>query len=104
MITIGDLSPIIYTRAVKCREQDFCQCLNLTSMLLCRKGEEVTHCYNWDNERNDYSLIHYFFIQKLDPPRLCAIDLPSGSLDGGFTEPDDRYLPHEKGAIQVITV
>ena len=72
--------------------------------LLCRKGEEISHCYNWDNERNDYSLINYFFIQNLSPPRLCALDLPNGSLDGGFTEPDDRYLPHEKGAIQVLQV
>ena len=61
----------------------------------------MTHCYNWDNERNDYALINYFFFQTLDPPRLCALDLPDGNLDGGFTEPDDRYLPHEKGAIQV---
>lgn len=70
-------------------------------MVGCRKGEEVTHCYNWDNERNDYAMINYFFYQELDPPRLCAIDLPNGSLDGGFVEVDDHYLPHEKGAIQV---
>ncbi|CAL8468706.1 g8246 [Coccomyxa elongata] len=67
-----------------------------------KKGEEISHCYNWDNERNDYSLINYFFIQTLIPPRLCALDLPNGSLDGGFVEPDDRYLPHEKGAIQEL--
>lgn len=70
-------------------------------MLGCRKGEEVTHTYNWDNERNDYSLINYFFIQKPQQPRLCAVDLPKGHLDGGFGEHDDHYLPHEKNAIMV---
>ena len=31
-------------------------------------GEEVTHTYNMDNERNDYALINYFFLQRLEPP------------------------------------
>jgi hypothetical protein len=69
-----------------------------------RKGEEVSHTYNWGNERNDYSLINYFFIQKPQPPRMCALDLPNGSLEGGFGEHDDHYLPHEKGAIQVASL
>ena len=49
----------------------------------------------------DYSLINYFFLQTPDPPTLCALDLPNGSLDGNFEQADDHYLPHEKGALQV---
>ena len=28
-----------------------------------RAGEEVTHTYSRENERNDYSLVNYFFTQ-----------------------------------------
>ena len=68
---------------------------------LCRAGEEVTHTYNMDNERNDYALINYFFLQRLDQPRLCAIDLPDGHLDASFAEFDDHYLPRDKAGILV---
>ena len=67
----------------------------------CRKGEEITHTYNMDNERNDYAALNYFFIQRLDPPRLCSIDLPEGHLDASFPEFDDHYLPRDKAAILV---
>ena len=67
----------------------------------CRAGEEITHTYNMDNERNDYALLNYFFLQRLDPPRLCSIDLPEGHLDASFPEFDDHYLPRDKAAILV---
>ena len=67
----------------------------------CRKGEEITHTYNMDNERNDYAALNYFFLQRLDPPRLCSIDLPEGHLDASFPEFDDHYLPRDKAAILV---
>lgn len=54
-----------------------------------------------DNERNDYALINYFFLQRLEPPRLCAIDLPEGHLDQSFPEYDDHYLPRDKAGILV---
>ena len=54
-----------------------------------------------DNERNDYAALNYFFIQRLDPPRLCSIDLPEGHLDASFPEFDDHYLPRDKAAILV---
>lgn len=35
-----------------------------------RAGEEVTHTYSRENERNDYSLVNYFFTQvEPRPPR-----------------------------------
>ena len=61
----------------------------------------MTHTYNMDNERNDYALINYFFLQRLDPSRLCAIDLPEGHLDQSFPEYDDHYLPRDKAGILV---
>lgn len=51
--------------------------------------------------RTDYCLINYFFLQITDPPRLCALDLPNGSLDGNFEQADDHYLPRDKDGIQV---
>ncbi|CAK0787098.1 hypothetical protein CVIRNUC_010314 [Coccomyxa viridis] len=45
-----------------------------------KKGEELVHAYNKVCERNDQSLFHYGFIQDTDPPRLAALDLPSGNL------------------------
>ena len=66
-----------------------------------RAGQEITHTYNMDNERNDYALLNYLFIQRLDPPRLCSIDLPEGHLDASFPEMDDHYLPRDKAAILV---
>lgn len=33
--------------------------------------------------RADYSMINYFFFQRTDPLRLCALDLPEGHLNGG---------------------
>ncbi len=61
----------------------------------------MTHTYNMDNERNDYALINYFFLQRVDPPRLCTIDLPDGHLDTSFAEYDDHYLPRDKGGLLV---
>jgi hypothetical protein len=51
--------------------------------------------------RADYSLINYFFFQRTEPLRLCALDLPGGHLNGGFGEVDDHYLPRDKAGIQV---
>lgn len=45
-------------------------------LCLCRRGEEVTHLYSWSLERNDKALLNYFFVQDVEPPRLCAMDLP----------------------------
>ena len=41
---------------------------------------QLVHAYNKVCERNDQSLFHYGFIQDTDPPRLAALDLPSGNL------------------------
>ncbi len=32
-------------------------------MCVCRRGEEVVHLYSWSLERNDKSLLDYFFVQ-----------------------------------------
>ena len=49
----------------------------------------------------DYSMINYFFIPEQGPPRLAALDLPDGHLDGGFGEVDEHYLPRDRHSIQV---
>ena len=58
-----------------------------------RAGQEVTHSYSMDLDRNDMSLINHFFVQDLQPPRLCALDLPGGHLNGGLIGPDSSFLP-----------
>lgn len=40
----------------------------------------MTHRYSWSIERNDKALMNYFFVHKRIPPRLCAADLPGGSV------------------------
>ncbi len=56
-----------------------------------RAGEEITHRYSWSIERNDKSMMNYFFVHQRSPPRLCAADLPGGSVwdDQEQTPPDD---------------
>lgn len=41
---------------------------------------QVFFSYTPACRRNDYSLFHYGFLQHRDPPRLCALDTPGGSL------------------------
>ena len=66
-----------------------------------RAGEEVTHTYSIDLERNDMSLINHFFVQDLQPPRLCALDLPGGHLNGGLIGPDSSFLPRFPDELEV---
>ena len=56
-----------------------------------RAGEEITHRYSWSIERNDKSMMNYFFVHQRSPPRLCAADLPGGSVwdDKEQTPPED---------------
>lgn len=66
-----------------------------------RAGEEVTHTYDAGLERNDVALINHFFVQDLRPPRLCALDLPAGRLDGVLGAPDASYLPRLDDELEV---
>lgn len=66
-----------------------------------RAGQEVTHTYSMDLERNDMSLINHFFVQDLQPPRLCALDLPGGHLNGGLFGPDSSFLPRFPDELEV---
>ena len=66
-----------------------------------RAGDEVTHTYDADLERNDFSLINHSFLQHLDPPRLCALDLPGGHLNGGLGAPDANFLPRFPDELEV---
>ena len=54
-----------------------------------------------DLERNDMSLINHFFVQDLQPPRLCALDLPGGHLNGGLFGPDSSFLPRFPDELEV---
>lgn len=38
-----------------------------------RAGEEVTHTYSRENERNDYSLVNYFFTQVSPCTGRCSL-------------------------------
>ncbi|KAK9845959.1 hypothetical protein WJX81_006882 [Elliptochloris bilobata] len=65
-------------------------------------GEEVTHTYSRENERNDYSLVNYFFTQELDPPRLCALDLPGEHAeDDDLGGPDSAYFGSHPDELEV---
>ena len=45
-----------------------------------KRMAQVFFSYTPACRRNDYSLFHYGFLQRRDPPRLCALDTPGGSL------------------------
>ena len=47
------------------------------------------------------SLINHFFVQDLQPPRLCALDLPGGHLNGGLFGPDSSFLPRFPDELEV---
>ena len=53
----------------------------------CRRGEEVVFQYNPSLERNDRTLLSYFFVQGHDPPPLCLLDLPEHGRDGNAPRP-----------------
>ena len=61
----------------------------------CRKGEELTHEYREQSNRNDVALLHHFFLNERQPARLCAYDLPrtaqQASAQESFTDAD--YAP-----------
>ena len=54
-----------------------------------RAGEEVTHTYSRENERNDYSLVNYFFTQ-VSP---CAGHSPTAKM-AWLPRRCTRRLPH----------
>ncbi|KAK9822369.1 hypothetical protein WJX81_002633 [Elliptochloris bilobata] len=57
-------------------------------------GEQVTYRYNWGILRPDVALANYFFIQPMDPPLRCALDLPTAQMEVEFEDADDlQYLP-----------
>ena len=69
----------------------------------CRRGEEVTHCYDERYERPDFALINSFFL----PPHedlLAAVDLPGGSLEGTFPGPDADHFPSYSLSTEVARI
>ncbi len=52
--------------------------------------------YNWGLERNDRALLDHLFLSSQQPPWLCAMDLPGGSIYEVLDEPpaaDRRHAP-----------
>ena len=59
----------------------------------CRRGEEVTHCYDERYERPDFSLINSFFLPAHGEDLLASLDLPGGYLGGTYPSPDSEHFP-----------
>ena len=59
----------------------------------CRRGEEVTHCYDERYERPDFSLINSFFLLGHGEDLLASLDLPGGYLGGAYPAPDSQHFP-----------
>ena len=61
--------------------------------------------YNPSLERNNRTLLSYFFVQEHDPPPLCLLDLPEHGRDGNAPGPlptdDALYGPGGRFCTQV---
>jgi len=79
--------------------------LKLRALRPIRSGEEVRYNYQPGVvHRNDMSLLIYGFIQKLNPPMLCSIDLPTFTLPHLYAktpETDDDFYG-SRGAYNTV--